>query len=266
MNNVHGLQKVFCTTKKKIKKRLPTILTCIGTAGVVATVLMAVKATPKAVILLDKAKKEKKELSILETTKIIIPPYIPTILAGITTISCIVGANILSKKRQMSIVGAYTMLDQSYKRYKKAANDVFGNDADSKIKAEMAKNTFIYGAFSGEGQLYDPTEDSSDKVLFYDSYSERFFHSTLAAVINAEYHFNRNLSIRGYMSLNDFYEFLGLDKIAIGDDIGWYMDKICEGGYMWMDFENEYIELEENGLYCYRISTLFDPTPEDMDE
>lgn len=33
---------------RSLKKASPTILTCIGAAGVVATAVLAVKATPKA--------------------------------------------------------------------------------------------------------------------------------------------------------------------------------------------------------------------------
>lgn len=50
------------------KKNSSTILTYIGAIGVAATAVMAVKETPKAIAMLDKAKEEKgEELTKLET-------------------------------------------------------------------------------------------------------------------------------------------------------------------------------------------------------
>ena len=42
-----------------IKKNASTILACVGAAGVVSTAVLAVKATPKAMSLLDDAIEEK---------------------------------------------------------------------------------------------------------------------------------------------------------------------------------------------------------------
>ena len=44
-----------------LKKHSSTILTCMGGVGVVATTITAVKATPKALSLLEEAKRKKGE-------------------------------------------------------------------------------------------------------------------------------------------------------------------------------------------------------------
>ena len=82
----------------------------------------------------------------------------------------------------------------------------------------------------------------------------------MASVINAQYHINRNLTLRGYTSINEFYEFLGLGQIEGGDDLGWMLDDLMESGIMWLDFDNRYTELDD-GLECCIISTLYgEPT------
>ena len=53
MNNLLDTLKMFA------KKNGPTILTCIGSVGVVITSVMAIKATPKAIVLLENARDEK---------------------------------------------------------------------------------------------------------------------------------------------------------------------------------------------------------------
>ena len=42
-----------------VRRNAPTILTCVGGIGVVATSVMAVKATPKALKLIEEAEREK---------------------------------------------------------------------------------------------------------------------------------------------------------------------------------------------------------------
>lgn len=241
----------------------PVILTLMGTAGVIATAAMAAKETPKALKVLDAAKKEKGEaLTKMEIVRIAGPVYIPTVLTGLSTVACIWGANILSRKNQASLMSAYALLGKSYKKYREAAGRVYGEDADSKIKAEMAKDTYI----TADGwSLYSPDLDTeNEKMLFYDFYSQRYFTSTAAAVINAQYHLNRNLILKGVVWLNDYYEFLGIDLTEQGDTVGWNMEDFLDDGIQWLDFENEYTVLED-GLKCCIISFAFDPKPFDVE-
>ena len=93
-----------------LKKNASTILTCIGSAGVIATSVMAVKATPKALALLENAETEKGEgLTKIEKIKVVGPAYIPAVLIGASTIACIFGANILNQRQQAALMSAYAL-------------------------------------------------------------------------------------------------------------------------------------------------------------
>lgn len=240
-----------------LRRASPTILTCVSAVGVVATAVMAVRATPKAIILLEEAKDDKGEdLTKLEIVRTAGPVYIPAALIGLSTITCIIGMEMLSKRKQASLASAYALLSESYQRYRKAANTIYGDDADSKIVAQMAKEVCVHA----DGySVYSPDLDAdSEKILCYDLFSQRYFTSTMAAVINAQYHVNRNLCLRGYSSINEFYEFLGIEKIEPGDDIGWSMNELMEGGIMWLDFDNCYTKMDD-GMECCVISALNNP-------
>lgn len=66
-----------------------TVLTCLGGVGVVATTVMAIKATPKALKKIETAEQEKgEELSKWETVKVAGTTYLPTILVGASTNTC----------------------------------------------------------------------------------------------------------------------------------------------------------------------------------
>jgi len=253
-----NVQRLMTKIGRKLKKSSPTILTAFGAGGVVATTVLAVKATPKAVDMIhEKQIRHPDPMTKTEKIQLVWQCYIPTALVGGTTIACIFGANILNKKQQASMASIYAMLDQSYKRYVQAAKEVYGEDADERIRAQVAKDMYI--GCDG-GYLYSPDEDTaSEKVLFYDYQSSRYFESTVAGVINAQYHLNRDWSMRGEVSINTFYEFLGIDKIKGWDDLGWSWD-FAEQGFTWIDFGMKKTVMDD-GLECYVIYAIQPPEP-----
>lgn len=258
-----GIQRL----KQGLKESSPTILTCIGAIGVVATTVTAVKATPKAIELIRRDSIVNHEgdanaYTALEAVRSSWQCYVPSALIGVSTIVCIFGANVLNKHNQASLTSVYAMLNESYKKYRKAAKTVYGEDADSKISVQAAKEQWV----SADGyNMYYPDADDSEKILFYDDHSKRYFTSTMAAVINAQYHFNRNLMLRGDAYLNEFYTFLGIETTDDGDKMGWSMEDLVCGGVMWLDFENRLVKMDD-GLECYIVSALWEPIVLDLDE
>lgn len=256
-----GIQKMLHKSGLRLNHYAPTILTCMGSVGVVLTAVMTAKATPKTLDILKNAEKEKgEELTKLEIIIAISPVYIPATVIGACTIVCIFGANVLNKKHQAALASAYGLLAQSYQRYRKVANEVFGEDADTRIQVEIAKDVYISGGcFCGNHSIYDEQKDSSSETaLFYDSYSQRYFQSTLPKVMNAQYHLNRNFNLRGDACVNEFYAFLGIKDIDGGDEIGWG-DNLKNDGIYWIDFENQHVIMED-GMECYIISSSYEPT------
>jgi hypothetical protein len=250
-----NLEKMTYKAARYLSRNSSTILTTLGAVGVVATTIVAVNATPKVHTLIKQTEYENKEpLTTFEKIRIAAPHYIPSALVGLGTISCIIGSNLVNQKYQQSLLGAYALLDSSYKSYRKSARNIFGPDADNQIMMDVAHKAYI--ASDGYA-VYNPDNDESDVVLFFDYYSNRYFKATLAAVINAQYHINRNLLLKGEVSVNEFYEFLGLEKLQFGDHLGWG-DDFWEGGMSWLDFENKLTTLED-GIECYIISALYEP-------
>lgn len=232
------------------KRNGATILTCLGGAGVVATTITAVKATPKALTLLEEAKQEKgEELTKWEICKTTVPVYIPTVLFGVSTIACIVGANVLNKRQQAALVSAYALIENSYKEYRTKVKELYGTETDKKVNEEIAKDK------------YEETDIlvQDDKELFYDAFSGRYFESTKVDVLQAEYELNRIISTEGGAYLNEFYEWLPLEETIEGKELGWSIG-ILESMYWtsWIDFDHNTVMLED-GLECTIITMMQEP-------
>lgn len=164
------------------RSHVSTLLTCIGAIGVVATSVMAVKATPKATKLLEASEKEKGEkLTKMEIVKIAGPAYIPAVVVGISTIACIFGANILTKHSQASMASAYALLDRSYKEYRNKVNALYGDEADDKVRTEVA-NDYYEEYEDCDEVIID--EDDDDAKLFFDYNTLQMFRAPMNKVIN----------------------------------------------------------------------------------
>jgi len=242
---------------KFLKKNAPSILTFLAVGGMVGTVILAVKETPKALQLLEEEREDKgEELTKFETVVVAAPVYLPAAAMGFGTVMCIVGANVLNKRRQAALVSAYGMLENSYREYRKYVNKVYGEGASDAIENEIAKD-----------KLCD-MKPSVDKSLFYLPFYDRYFESTLEDVLTAQYHFNRNFVLRGYANFNELLDFHELEHIPGGDDIGWSMEAgDAFYGYHWVDFHNQLVTNEE-GTEFYSIHMPFHPTADyiEMDD
>lgn len=240
---------------RKLKKFSPTVLSCAGAAGVVGTSVLAVKATPKALrkIRADSrnAHNDPDAYTKLEAIQSAWIYYIPSVVMGAATMICIFGANILNKHQQAAITSAYALLNDAYQDYKDKLKELYGEDAHRKIMEAIAveKADDMYIASTGllGGSSLDFAEhDPEDNQLFYDSFSKRYFESSINRVIQAEYYLNRDFAIGGYRSVNDFYEFLGIEPISGGDEIGWDISS----GLSWIDFDHYKTVLDDGLEVC----------------
>ena len=252
--------KVLYNTKVFVKRNSSAILCCAAAAGVVATTVVAVKSTPKAMKLIQEREEEKGEkLTKLEVVKVAGPTYVPSILLGVSTIACIFGANVISKKQQATLVSLYSLLDSSYKSYKDNVKETFGEDADNKIAQTIANNH--YGKVIDANDNYDgniPSEEVSGADIFMDFCTFGFFYSTMEDVKNAEKFINDILRMRGDVYLNEYKTALGLESTKIDYEMGWSTQLLNEHGFDEIIFTTEKVKLE-NGNDCYILSVPVDP-------
>lgn len=267
----------------KIRYEEPTILCILASAGVIGTAVLSAVATPKALKDLSDAKinkewpgldeqlewamhnathpdEEEKEFpwhpekaekfTKFDTFCIMAPHYIPAAAVAIGTITCIFGANVLSRKQQASLLGAYSLLENSYKEYKAKVIEKLGEKVNSEIISEIEADNVIR----------DHYENQSELPLFYDYYGNRYFNMSTEDMTDAAMILNKNYIMRGYASLNEYYAILGLDPIDEGEVLGWNVDEMCYTfGSNWIDIEYDHVKTDD-GLECDIIRFLQEPT------
>ena len=185
------IQKIFN------KRTLPAILSGIAVVGVGATGYLSAKCTKKA---------ETKT-----TTKDKVIAYAPAIASGVGTAACIIGSHYISAKEIATLSAAATYAITNRDKLKKAIEQRYGKDELKDIcesNCEIPSKQNI--EWTGHGTL---------KCL--EGYSGRMFYSSLEAVKEAEEKLSKMFSDGVYLSLNDFYEFLGIQKTHFGNQFGW---------------------------------------------
>lgn len=232
-----------------------SILTGLGVVGVFSTAVMAAKDTPKALEILKekedyKVEKYGHKLTKTEKALALIPLYLPTILMGTATAGCILGANHINKQNQAALIAAYTYLDSSYKEYQHKVKEIFGEEAEKRVREELEKDRYLHETFGSV----------DDKRLFYDEYSHRYFEMSLFEFQRNIYEINRIYNHIGELSLNDFYEFFKLDSTELGDKLGWNSAKDWECyNFSWIEAHLVEIETPDN-LQAFGIAFNIAPS------
>lgn len=262
------MNKLLRNPKSFLGRNASTILTIIGGIGVVGTAVLSAKATPKAMRLIEDAEDEKGEcLTPLETVKVAGPVYIPAAAAGVGTLICVFGANVLNRHQQAAITSAYALINESYNQYKGKLKELYGEEAHNKIidsiMVEKAEEMRVCNYNLTSYCDLSVADGTSEPRLFYDEFSNRFFQTTVEQVMNAEYHLNRNFVLRGFAYLNELYEFLGLEPTEYGSKVGW---SINDDGIFWIDFNHRKALLDNDTLEAILIETPWGPTIEAMDD
>ena len=231
------------------------VLTGLGVVGVFSTAVMAAKNTPKALEVLEEKDNYKVEkygyhLTRFEKVLAMAPAYIPAILMGTATAGCILGANHVNKQNQASLVAAYTYLHSEYDCYKRKVKEIFGEEGEKKVREELEKDKYLH-------ETYGCVDDTR---LFYDEYSKRYFEMSLFEFQRVMYELNRIYNHIGEITLNEFYEFLQLDPVDIGDKLGWNGHKDWEcTGFSWIEAHLVEIETPDN-LQAFGLAFNIEPS------
>ena len=249
-----GLKRTIKSAGRILTKYSPGILTGIGITGMIGATFMAVKATPKALYLIEvkKEKSEVEELTPVETIKTCWKCYIPATLTTVVSAVCLIGASTVSAKRNAALATAYSISEAALREYQEKVVEVIGEKKEKAVRDAVAKNQIERDPVTKSEVVII---DSNSNTLCYEPLSGRYFKSTIDKIKKAEIKLDRQMIQEMYVSLNDFYWEIGLDGTDLGDKMGWNLSK----GYMDLSFSSQ---LADDGTPCavivYGIPPVYD--------
>ena len=252
--NKSGLKRTIKSVERVLTKYSPGILTGIGIAGMIGATFMAVKATPKALYLIETKKEESEveELTSVETIKTCWKCYIPAALTTVVSAACLIGASTVSAKRNAALATAYSISEAALREYQEKVVEVIGEKKEKAVRDAVAKDQIERDPVTKSEVVII---DSNSNTLCYEPLSGRYFKSTIDKIKKAEIKLDRQMIQEMYVSLNDFYWEIGLDETDLGDKMGWNLSK----GYMDLSFSSQ---LADDGTPCavivYGIPPVYD--------
>lgn len=268
---VAKLTRTFNRTGLKLQKHSPEILLVAGTVGVVASTVMACKATLKVEEIIDDAKQKidtihevaadpamaekyseedsKKDLAIVYTQTAVkfIKLYGPAVALGVASLGCMIGSNRILNKRNAALAAAYAAVDKSFKEYRGRVIERFGEKMDKElrynIKAQEVEETITDEngnevATKKTIEVIDPNNYSQYAIIFddgnegWDPDPER----TKYFLIQQQNWANERLKARGHLFLNEVYDLLGAKRTKAGAQVGWVYDEANTFGDNFVDF------------------------------
>ena len=263
--------RMYNNTKNGVQKHSPEILAGVGVVGVVASTVMACKATMKLNDILEESKETrnkirevesnpryeeqyshedaKKDLTInyTQTGLKIAKLYAPAVILGSASLGCLLASNDILRKRNAALSAAYMTVDKSFKEYRQRVVDRFGEEVEKEIryniKAEEVTSTVV--AEDGSETTVTETVKTMDPNLYSD-YAKFFDEASPYWQKDPEYNFmflksqqqyaNDLLKARGRLFLNEVYEMLGIEKTKAGQIVGWVYNPENPIGDNFVDF------------------------------
>ena len=246
----------------KFKKHSPEILVVTGIVGVVASTIMACKATTKASEIMKETKQnldmihdcaadeglresgkyteeDKRRDLVVQYTHTglkLAKVYAPAVILGALSITSILASNNILRKRNVALAAAYATLDQTFKDYRNRVIDRFGEAVDRELKygirKEKIEKTVIDEETGKEKKVKETVEVTdydgrSQYAKFFDEssrYWEKNAELNLVFLRAQQNWANDKLRAQGYLFLNDVYDSLDIERTQAGQCVGWIYD------------------------------------------
>ena len=220
--------KAFKDIGNSISKHSPEILVGIGIGGMITGTILAIRATPKAVKIIEKgksnAKKHKKEYTKTDIVKDCWKVYLPSGLVIILSGGMIIFGTCINLKRNAALTAAYSASTKALIDYQNKTKEIIGEKKEQKIREELTKDSIENNDFSNI-VITDPYSDCIviDEMLGED----KPIVSNYNAIESARNELNNKMVNEGYVSLEEWFDCLEdhsksvIHPSPVAESLGW---------------------------------------------
>lgn len=259
----------------KVRKASPEILIVAGAVGVVASAVMACKATLKLDEVLEEPKEKiekiheclnnevfmssskyteedgKKDLLTvyvqggMQVAKL----YAPSVILGTLSLGAILTSHHILRSRNIALAAAYATIERGFKDYRGRVVERFGKRVDYELKNNIKAMEIEKVETDEEGNekvikesqdvVQAPSEKYSEYARFFDIGNPNWQKDAtlnLAFLRNVEKYMNDRLRTKGHVFLNEVYDALGIPRTKEGQIVGWIYSKDNPVGDNYIDF------------------------------
>lgn len=239
------------------QKHSPILLFGVGVVGVVATVVLASRATLKMEELIGEAEELKEQIGeALETKKdeyskedakkdgILVKSqtamkiaklYAPAVVVGVVSIGCFTGSHIILNRRNIALTAAYGAVDKAFREYRGRVVDELGKEKDQEfrfgvIEREVAVDTddgvAVKTVKGADPEFAKKSGGRSMYAILFDEGNRNWrpqWGDNQMFLRSQQQYAQDRLNSKGFLFLNDVYEALGFERTAFGQVVGWVL-------------------------------------------
>lgn len=237
------------------QKHSPKILFVAGAVGVVATAVLASRATLKMDEVLMDAQEDLEKVRRLESVKYseqdrqhdttliyvqsafkIARIYAPTAIVGVLSIAALTGSHVILSRRNVAITAAYAALDKGFRQYRQRVVDELGGAKDKEFRYGLTDREIVEE--DEDGVVVKTVRDKAAHgtsvyaTLFDENTSTNWSkrHSQNQLFLQCQQNYaNDLLQARGHVLLNDVLDMLGIQRTKAGAVVGWLKDGDGDG-------------------------------------
>lgn len=229
-----------------LQKASPQVLFGLGTVGMVASTVLACRATLKVDTVMHEAKEkldlsktlEHKQYSEKDRSRDIsliyfqsgvkvVKLYAPAIIVGGLSLYALKTSNGILTRRNIALTAAYSALDKGFSDYRARVVDKYGEEADEHFRhgwqkvditdPKTKKKKTVIRVGPGDPSIYARFFDSSS--MSWDKEPEY----NLIFLKCQQNYANDLLRSRGHVFLNEVYDMCGIPRSKAGAVVGWVL-------------------------------------------
>lgn len=216
-------------TAQALKQNSPEILTALAVSGVVTTSYLTAKATFTAAEIIKSNEAQgvlyERKDRLKERAKHTWRLYIPAGISGVLTIACVIAASKTNSKRTAAAVTAYSLSERAFAEYKEQVIQTVGKGKEQKIRDAVAQGVVSNNPppTGKEVVIVGPGES-----LCCDLLTRRYFKSDMETLRKAQNDINSKIIQSLYVTLDEFYDLIGLAHTTESNGKGWDSNKLME--------------------------------------